>query len=254
MRAGSIIHRTGDYQDIRVMGGLVQFMPLSIMCINLANLALCGTPFLAGFYSKDLILEMAFMNDLNWVCFWLLVLSTGLTVSYSFRLVALGAMGDYNLASVSGVSDDDRIITSPMIVLGVGALGGGCFLSWLIFPAPSMICMRFLFKTLALLVRILGGMVGYGLSKIVVRYRVVGSRGYYTESYLNSMWFLRFITVLVPVGKTLLAGYKYSRTIDLGWSEYYGGQGGYGVSIGLSKEMQLLQDNNIKIFMLLRLV
>ena len=69
MRAGSIIHRVGDYQDIRVIGCLVGYMPLSVMIINLANLALCGTPFLAGFYSKDLILEVAFMNELNVVCF-----------------------------------------------------------------------------------------------------------------------------------------------------------------------------------------
>lgn len=67
--AGSIIHRVGDYQDIRVIGRLVAYMPLRVMIINLANLALCGRPFLAGFYSKDLILEVAFMNELNRVCF-----------------------------------------------------------------------------------------------------------------------------------------------------------------------------------------
>lgn len=60
--AGAIIHNVKEYQDIRLMGGLVVFIPLTCMCINLANLALCGTPFLAGFYSKDLILEVAFMR------------------------------------------------------------------------------------------------------------------------------------------------------------------------------------------------
>ena len=67
--AGSIIHRAGDYQDIRMIGGLVNYIPLSVISINLANLALCGTPFLAGFYSKDLILEIAFFRPLNEVCF-----------------------------------------------------------------------------------------------------------------------------------------------------------------------------------------
>ena len=69
IRAGSIIHSVGDYQDIRVIGRLVSYMPLRVIMINLANLALCGTPFLAGFYSKDLILEVAFMNELSGVCF-----------------------------------------------------------------------------------------------------------------------------------------------------------------------------------------
>lgn len=67
--AGSIIHRVGDYQDIRVMGRMVKFIPLRVARINLANLALCGTPFLAGFYSKDLVLEVAFCSTLNEVCF-----------------------------------------------------------------------------------------------------------------------------------------------------------------------------------------
>ena len=69
IRAGSVIHRVGDYQDIRVMGGLVSCIPLSVITINLANLALCGMPFLAGFYSKDLILEVAFNGVLNEFCF-----------------------------------------------------------------------------------------------------------------------------------------------------------------------------------------
>ena len=67
--AGSIIHGRGDRQDIRTMGGLVNFMPLRVMMINLANLSLCGFPFLAGFYSKDLILEVAFLGPLNEICF-----------------------------------------------------------------------------------------------------------------------------------------------------------------------------------------
>ena len=67
--AGSIIHRVGDYQDIRVMGRLAKFIPIRVIRINLANLALCGTPFLAGFYSKDLILEVGFQGVLNEVCF-----------------------------------------------------------------------------------------------------------------------------------------------------------------------------------------
>lgn len=69
MCAGSIIHSVGDYQDIRVIGSLVKFMPIRVIRINLANLALCGAPFLAGFYSKDLILEIRFQGYLNELCF-----------------------------------------------------------------------------------------------------------------------------------------------------------------------------------------
>ncbi|XP_066945360.1 NADH-ubiquinone oxidoreductase chain 5-like [Macrobrachium rosenbergii] len=115
--AGSVIHRAGDYQDIRIIGVLVNFMPIRVMCINLANLALCGFPFLAGFYSKDLILEVAFLNPLNEVCFLLLTLATGLTVCYRFRLVYYRLSGDYNLSSISSVSDSNVLMTWPILGL-----------------------------------------------------------------------------------------------------------------------------------------
>ncbi|XP_049848007.1 NADH-ubiquinone oxidoreductase chain 5-like [Schistocerca gregaria] len=56
--AGSIIHNLKDSQDIRFIGSIVNFIPLTSVCFNVSSLSLCGIPFLAGFYSKDLILEM----------------------------------------------------------------------------------------------------------------------------------------------------------------------------------------------------
>jgi len=94
--AGSIIHNIKNCQDIRIIGNLVKFMPLSISCLNLANLALCGMPFLAGFYSKDLILEIVCLSNINLFRFFLYFFSTGLTVCYSFRLVYYSLTGDYN--------------------------------------------------------------------------------------------------------------------------------------------------------------
>merc|ERR1712106_997817 len=75
--AGAVIHNIKNYQDIRLMGRLVSEIPLTTFCINLANLALCGSPFIAGFYSKDLILEIAFIRNINvyfpfvWFSNWL---------------------------------------------------------------------------------------------------------------------------------------------------------------------------------------
>lgn len=67
--AGSIIHSCGGYQDIRIIGSLVRFMPLRTSLLYLANLAIIGAPFLAGFYSKDLALEVFFSRNLNECCF-----------------------------------------------------------------------------------------------------------------------------------------------------------------------------------------
>merc|ERR1711872_956918 len=126
--AGRIIHSAGDYQDIRVMGGLVRFIPLRVIRINLANLALCGTPFLAGFYSKDLILEIAFLSPINLVIFVLYCLATRLTVCYTFRLVYYTLRGDFNLHSLYSITDESTLITTPILFLAGGAVFGGALL------------------------------------------------------------------------------------------------------------------------------
>ena len=63
--AGAIIHNINNTQDIRLIGGLRIHIPLTSSCLNIANLALCGMPFLAGFYSKDIILEVVSLSSIN---------------------------------------------------------------------------------------------------------------------------------------------------------------------------------------------
>ena len=69
--AGVIIHNTKNAQDIRFIGNLNIRIPLTCRCFNIANLALCGIPFLAGFYSKDLILEIVILSYINFFSFFL---------------------------------------------------------------------------------------------------------------------------------------------------------------------------------------
>ena len=74
MCAGGVIHSIGDSQDIRFMGGLSFCMPFTSSCLMVSNFALCGMPFLAGFYSKDFILEIFSLRYVNIFVFLLLLL------------------------------------------------------------------------------------------------------------------------------------------------------------------------------------
>ena len=104
--AGAIIHNMNNSQDIRLMGGLRVYIPLTSGCFNVANLALCGIPFLAGFYSKDIILETVSLSYINIFSFFLYFFSTGLTVCYSFRLVYYSMTGELNCGSLNMLSDE----------------------------------------------------------------------------------------------------------------------------------------------------
>lgn len=94
--AGAIIHNIKNFQDIRYMGALIFQMPLTIINFNAANMALCGVPFLSGFYSKDLILEFSSFGEINFISYILYFFSTGLTVCYRLRLMYYTLYSNFN--------------------------------------------------------------------------------------------------------------------------------------------------------------
>jgi NADH:ubiquinone oxidoreductase subunit 5 (subunit L)/multisubunit Na+/H+ antiporter MnhA subunit len=89
LAAGSIIHALADEQDIRRMGALAFYLPLTFSFFCVASLSLMGVPFLSGFYSKDLIIELQAGNYVQFSSFFFLLLVTSavLTAFYSARLV-----------------------------------------------------------------------------------------------------------------------------------------------------------------------
>ena len=85
--AGTLIHIHGHSQDIRHIGNIIAQIPLTSSTLIIANLALCGLPFIAGFYSKDLIIEITLFNPTNIVISSLYILATSLTAAYSIRFI-----------------------------------------------------------------------------------------------------------------------------------------------------------------------
>ena len=128
MCSGNIIHNLLDFQDIRFIGGLVVHMPVTCTFFNICNFSLCGIPFLSGFYSKDLLLEVLSMDYLNLYIYFMFFFSTGLTVSYTFRLIYYSVIGDYNFFSYGSVSDGGVIIVSRMLMIILFVVFSGSFL------------------------------------------------------------------------------------------------------------------------------
>lgn len=250
MCAGAIIHNIKDSQDIRYIGGLVLQIPLTSSCFNLSNLALCGTPFLAGFYSKDLILEIVSLSYINYFSFILYFLSTGLTVCYSLRLVYYSMSGDFNTFSLHPLNDEAWVILRGIITLSFIAVIGGRLLSWVLFPTPSMICLPFYLKTLALSVRILGGWVGYELAKFSLNYNLQTLRLHFLTSFIGSIWFLPFISTYGVSYTPQALGGRVVKSFDHGWSEYFGAQGLYQIFTGWSKINQWWQNNDLKTYLI----
>nr|YP_008854791.1 NADH dehydrogenase subunit 5 [Cherax cainii]AHA59373.1 NADH dehydrogenase subunit 5 [Cherax cainii]CDN96585.1 NADH dehydrogenase subunit 5 [Cherax cainii] len=249
MCAGMVIHSVKEYQDIRNMGSLVVCMPFTSVCMNLANLALCGMPFLAGFYSKDLILEVAFMSEINFLSFILYSLATGLTVCYTFRLVFYSLSSMCNMSSMMFVSEDYSMMMSGIMALSIGAVIGGSSLAWIVFPESYMICLSVLFKVLALLVSGVGALIGYIVNMVSVSYNPKVLESYSYVVFMGSMWFMPILSTLSLSRLSLNWGGSFFKVGDKGWSEYFGGEGSFFSLVFSSGYLQFSQENMVMTYM-----
>nr|URX53222.1 NADH dehydrogenase subunit 5 [Rugitermes laticollis] len=250
MCAGVIIHTMKDSQDIRFMGNLSIQMPFTSICLGVSSFSLCGMPFLAGFYSSDLILEMISFSYFNFISFFLFFFSTGLTVCYSFRLFYYVFCGDFNSSSFYFIGDGNFNMVCGMIGLMVVTIFGGSLMSWIIFDTPSMICLPLYLKFLVILVSLLGGWLGYELSKLNLGNSLISLFFYSYSVFLGSMWFMPYFSTYGLSSSPLSLGYRSLKNFDLGWSERLGGYGIYWLLIHMSGMNQWWQYNSIKVFLM----
>nr|AHB23394.1 NADH dehydrogenase subunit 5 [Limnoria quadripunctata] len=139
MCSGKIIHESKSTQDLRFMGALNEGLPITSTSMNLANLALMGFPFLAGFYSKDLFMEMFFMDSPSWVLKISLETSLLLTSVYSVRLAFMGLLNLANQVNLSKTEDTDKSISVSKFLLILSSITGGATMSWLFLSSPLCI-------------------------------------------------------------------------------------------------------------------
>nr|AML25684.1 NADH dehydrogenase subunit 5 [Histeridae sp. BMNH 1274743] len=249
MCAGVVIHNLNNCQDIRFMGGLSISMPLTCILMNVSNLALCGLPFLAGFYSKDLILEMSSMSSINFIIYLLFYLSTGLTVMYSFRLIYYTMGGDFNMNSLYSIHEGG-FMHKGMLGLFSMVVIGGSLLSWAIFSTPWLVVLPPILKLMTLVVISLGAWLGLECSKFALSFNSKSLSLLGMSLFFSSMWNMPFMSTYgVNFYPVFLSGVFY-KSVDQGWSEVLGPQGLY---LSLAKSSQFMQNifsNNLKIFLL----
>lgn len=159
--AGTLINLHHHRQDLRGMGNLIRQIPLTMSCLNIANMALCGLPFLSGFYSKDLIIEMSLYNNYRFIVVLLFIFATIMTAAYSVRLVFTGLLSINIRLRIQYVDDRRLDNTNPIIFLSVGAIFGGCIINWFILSPLIEPVLSYRLKLLAFFVTVFGGVFIY---------------------------------------------------------------------------------------------
>nr|YP_010827567.1 NADH dehydrogenase subunit 5 [Raptrix fusca]WFD61163.1 NADH dehydrogenase subunit 5 [Raptrix fusca] len=254
MCAGMIIHNLGNYQDIRCMGNMSICMPFTSTCLMISNFALCGMPFLAGFYSKDLILEVMSLQNLNMFMYFMYFFSTGLTVCYSFRLFYYVMWGDFNLTTVIKLSEENWMMIYGMMGLTLFAVISGSLLNWMLFITPCMINLPLLMKIMPIIVSLLGLWMGSILFKYSLNYNFSNYNYYLLMIFSGSMWFMPVIFTQGVSNSPLTLGNMSMNVMDMGWTEYFGAQNMYYMIMKVSGYNQWFQMNNLKSYMIILVI
>lgn len=217
--AGSYIHYHHHMQDLRVMGNLRQHLPVVQVGIIVSNLALCGFPFLSGFYSKDPVYEFSVSGTNNLVIVFFMVFGLLLTTTYSTRMVLLRQMGPMNQVPLINLHNERSFFVLPVVMLGSLAVVWGCVLNWLLLPPLVISPVSFVYGILpiGLFVLRVFGCYHYCLRRgegPVYRYR--GILGFVAHDGFLNIWFLRFISSQYVIKAPLAVGRQLLSVVDQG--------------------------------------
>nr|UZT27124.1 NADH dehydrogenase subunit 5 [Sternaspis buzhinskajae] len=220
--AGSMIHHHGHSQDLRTMGLTSITQPLLSSCLLTANLALCGAPFLSGFYSKDMILESMLFNPSNALIILLALLATSLTAAYSSRMMLNTLWSPATANSLTFVSDKDKNLSTPAILLTAGAIMGGAIINWTLLPLNTTTFLSPLMKSLPLSVSILGVLITWNIfSARPLQYKLFSMN----KTGVLSMWYLTSLTSQAILKSPMSLSNSLLKISDQGWMEMSSSKG-----------------------------
>jgi len=261
LAAGAVLHATYDQQDQRKLGGLIGFLPFAYTSILIGSLSLMALPFITGFYSKDLILELCYGQYYfsGQVAYFIGTISASLTAFYSLRLISLTFLTypNANKSVYLHTHDAPTIVMVPLFILSILAIFFGYigrdlfvgmssdFLSESLFIHPNHIHLveaefglPLVIKLMPLIGTILGSSLALYLYHIVPRYTIsltnskIGRQFY---RFFNGKYYIDVIYNHYIIYGGLGLGYILSKVLDRGVIELVGP---YGLEKSLTKGSQ----------------
>ena len=212
--AGIIIHNIKDYQDIRKIGIRHNNLNFCISIIIVANIRLCGLPFLRGFYSKDLIIEILIIKGKNFFLFYFIIIGTILTVLYSCRLNFLVRINFLKSESLFFISENSIFMILGIIFLLPFSIIGGIIISWNLININKLIFIPVWIKL---------SVITLILFSILLFYFIFIKISLYKNNILiwffRNMWFLPISYNISLTKINLMISSMFFKFIEISWSE-----------------------------------
>nr|YP_009918532.1 NADH dehydrogenase subunit 5 [Delichon urbicum]QLX47645.1 NADH dehydrogenase subunit 5 [Delichon urbicum]QLX47796.1 NADH dehydrogenase subunit 5 [Delichon urbicum] len=247
--SGSIIHNLNGEQDIRKMGGLQKMLPTTTSCLTIGNLALMGTPFLAGFYSKDQIIESLNTSYLNAWALLLTLLATAFTAVYTIRMTVLVQTGYTRISPLTPMNENNPAIIRPLTRLALGSITAGLLITSYIPPAKTPpTTMPLSIKITALVVTALGIAIALEISKM--SQTLILTKQTPTYNFSISLGYFNPLTHRFSMKTSLTGGQNIaSHLVDLSWYKLLGPEGLASLQMMAAKTTTTLHSGLIKSYL-----
>uniref|UniRef100_A0A1X9ZNS3 NADH-ubiquinone oxidoreductase chain 5 n=1 Tax=Decemunciger sp. AB-2017 TaxID=1980157 RepID=A0A1X9ZNS3_9ANNE len=222
--AGSFISMSAHNQDLRYFGNMMNQAPLTASCFTIGNMSLCGLPFLSGFYSKDLIIELMMFNTSNMIMLLIILMATGGTAMYSIRLSVFALFNSHMNLPFNNINDEDTNILQPILLLTSGAVIAGAIMNWAFYPFSTEAFLPINIKLIPLYLVVLGSFMTLMMNTSLSSSFSMLQFSPITHEAFCTMWFLSPLSTQLPL-LLMKPAYLFLKSIDHGWLEMMSANG-----------------------------